>query len=60
MKYNVGDIIVYKETVLTVMTAEEEGCILHDSLYKDTHFYKLDDIESWSVSDYIHYAVVKV
>ena len=61
MKYQVGDIIVYKEIVPTVITAEEEGCLLHDSLYKDTHFYKFQEIEFIaSIKGYIHYPVVKV
>jgi hypothetical protein len=61
VKYNVGDILVHNKTVLTVITAEPEGCLLHDNIHEDTEFYKLSDIASWSITyNYIHYAVVEV
>jgi NMD protein affecting ribosome stability and mRNA decay len=58
MKYNVGDILVYRNRVLTVVEKLNFGVKLYDSKNQDSEYFTPDEIEDWHL--YKYYPVVKV
>jgi hypothetical protein len=57
MKYNVGDILVYCNRVLTVVDVDFPYVKLYDSKNRDHCEYEYYEIEEWVM--YKHYPVVK-